>query len=182
VIPMPEEFLDIVDENDNVIGRDTRENVHNSTSWHRGVHILVFNGKGEMLIQKRSSRVDKYKNLYSLSASGHVRAGETYEECARNELSEELGVRGVELEKIAKIRMNHGDINDNMIGPIYRITYDGAISFDKKDIRAVEFFPLEKLKELVKKGKGEGKFTPFAYDILMWYFGMDSKFEVLESG
>ena len=37
------EFLDIVDENDNVIGKGTRDSVHKSFQIHRGVHVLIIN-------------------------------------------------------------------------------------------------------------------------------------------
>lgn len=56
---MSEEILDIVDEDDNPIGRDTRFNIHNSKSWHRGIHVIVLNSKGAMLLQLRGPGQDK---------------------------------------------------------------------------------------------------------------------------
>ncbi len=40
------ELIDVVDENDHIIGKATREKIHNSEMWHRGIHI--FNSKKEL--------------------------------------------------------------------------------------------------------------------------------------
>ena len=55
---MPEEIFDIVNERDEVIGQSTRREVHARGLWHRAVHVLVFNARGEVFLQKRSMRKD----------------------------------------------------------------------------------------------------------------------------
>lgn len=44
------EYLDIVDDEDNVINQATREEAYAKRLSHRIVHVLVFNDKGEMLL------------------------------------------------------------------------------------------------------------------------------------
>ncbi len=172
------EFIDMVDKDDNVIGRDTRKNVHSSTSWHRGVHILVFNSRDELILQVRDSKRDKYPGVYDISVSGHVESGETFDEAMKREAEDEMGISEPRPEKIAKIRMNYGDVNDNMVSVIYKLQYDGKVSFGKDEITAIEFVHVEELKKLVMESPG--KFAPFACEILKWHFGMDSKVEVIE--
>lgn len=88
-----EEKFDVVDENDNVLGIATRKECHSNPKLiHRGVHIFIFNSDEKLLLQKRSIKKDLYKGYWSSSAAGHVKSGETYEQTAKTELKEELGI------------------------------------------------------------------------------------------
>jgi isopentenyldiphosphate isomerase len=87
---MPE-LVDIVDNNDVVIGKKTKEEAHAHGLPHRASCIFVFY-KGKLLVQRRS--LEKNGDL-DPSASGHVGAGESYEAAAERELFEELGIRAL---------------------------------------------------------------------------------------
>lgn len=87
-----EEFFDVVDRGDVVVGRATRKEVHARGLLHRAVHILVFNGDGELFLQKRSKTKDTAPGAWDSSASGHVDSGEDYDACAVRELREEIGL------------------------------------------------------------------------------------------
>ncbi|HZT23832.1 MAG TPA: NUDIX domain-containing protein [Verrucomicrobiae bacterium] len=89
---MSEEIFDIVNERDEVIGRATRREVHARGLWHRAVHVLVFNSRGEVFLQKRSLKKDTAAGLWDSSASGHLAAGEGYDAGAARELREEIGL------------------------------------------------------------------------------------------
>ena len=73
---MTEEIFDIVNERDEVIGRAPRAEVHARGLLHRAAHMLVFNSRGEVFLQKRSLRKDRQPGVWDSSASGHVDAGE----------------------------------------------------------------------------------------------------------
>jgi isopentenyldiphosphate isomerase len=90
---MSEEIFDVVDARDEVIGRMPRREVHRLGVMHRAVHVLVFNARGEVFLQKRSMNKDRQPGLWDSSASGHVDSGEQYDACAVRELWEELGLR-----------------------------------------------------------------------------------------
>jgi isopentenyldiphosphate isomerase len=89
---MHEEIFDVVNEADEVIGRKPRSQVHAEGLMHRAVHVLVFNGRGELFLQKRSMKKDRQPGLWDSSASGHVDSGEDYDACALRELHEEIGL------------------------------------------------------------------------------------------
>ncbi len=97
-----EEIFDLVDENDQVIGKATRREVHEKSWFHRSVHIFVLNSKNELFLQKRSESKDENPGLWDSSVSGHVDAGEDYITCAHREMLEELGISG-ELEFLFKV-------------------------------------------------------------------------------
>jgi isopentenyl-diphosphate Delta-isomerase len=89
---MSEEFFDVVNERDEVIGRASRREVHARDLLHRAIHVLVFNGRGEVFLQKRSLTKDTAPGLWDSSTSGHLDAGEDYDAAAVRELREEIGL------------------------------------------------------------------------------------------
>lgn len=99
-----DEIFDVVNEHDAVIGQAPRREVHARGLWHRAVHILVFNARGEVFLQKRSMLKDTAKGKWDSSSSGHVDTGEDYDQTAVRELAEELGVLAAEApERLFKI-------------------------------------------------------------------------------
>ena len=90
-----DEIFDVVDERDEVTGRELRREVHRLGLRHRAVHVLVFNASGHVFLQKRSKLKDTFPGAWDSSASGHVDHGETYDACAVRELREEIGLRTI---------------------------------------------------------------------------------------
>src|SRR2546430_16552019 len=89
---MREEIFDVVNEKDEVIGRERRSEIHRLGLQHRAVHVLVFNSRGETFLQKRSMQKDRQPGLWDSSASGHLDSGESYDDCAVREAREEIGL------------------------------------------------------------------------------------------
>lgn len=83
----------MVNEKDEVLGQRSRVDVHRLGLMHRAVHVLVFNAKGEVFLQKRSMSKDRQPGLWDSSASGHLESGEDYDACALRELHEEIGLK-----------------------------------------------------------------------------------------
>ncbi len=87
------ELFDKVNDQDEVIGTITRKEAHtNKKNIHRAVIVLVYNTSGHILLQKRSLTKDMYPGSWATSCSGHVGAGQSYEDAAKQELWEELGI------------------------------------------------------------------------------------------
>ena len=82
------ETFDRVDENDNVIGRTDKQEAHELAYIHRVVAVFVFTQNGELYMQEHI----KTGNAYDHSAGGHVLSGETYDDAAKREAEEELGI------------------------------------------------------------------------------------------
>src|SRR5580765_5186343 len=76
-----EEIFDVVDGQDEVIGRATRNEVHRRGLMHRATHVLVFNSAGQVFLQKRSMNKDRQPGLWDSSASGHLNVSEGYDAC-----------------------------------------------------------------------------------------------------
>ena len=93
------ELLEVVDENNQVIGIADRQEMHKKGFRHRSVHIFIFNPQGNLYLQKRSPSKDQYPEHWDTSAAGHTDPGESPLEAAQRELWEELGLK-VELTKV----------------------------------------------------------------------------------
>ncbi|PID59398.1 MAG: NUDIX hydrolase [Gammaproteobacteria bacterium] len=87
-----DEWLDIVDDNDQVVGRARRSVVHAEGHLHRSTHIVIGNSRGEVFVQLRSLAKSNSPGLWDSSAAGHVDSGESYRDCASREIGEELGI------------------------------------------------------------------------------------------
>jgi isopentenyldiphosphate isomerase len=95
------ELLQVVDEQDNPIGAETKDIIWREGLWHRVARVLVFNEVGELLMQQRGDK-PLFPFRWAESVGGHVGAGDTYEETAMREAEEEIGVSGLSLELLGK--------------------------------------------------------------------------------
>ena len=141
------ERFSVVDENDQVVGDAPRGEVHGNNLRHRAVHIFVFNRSVELFLQKRSRRKDRHPLLWDSSAAGHVEAGEEYDETARRELEEELGVK-TELSRMVKLPCSERTGWEFIW--LYRGEHDGPFQLAKAEIEYGDFFPVEVVSRWVK--------------------------------
>ncbi|MGH8525199.1 MAG: NUDIX hydrolase [Gammaproteobacteria bacterium] len=87
------ELFDVVDDDDRVLGRMRRDDVHRWQLRHRAAHVLVVNSHGEVFVQRRSILKECAPGLWDTSVAGHVQSGESYAACAVRELAEEIGLQ-----------------------------------------------------------------------------------------
>ncbi|MGY0155331.1 NUDIX hydrolase YfcD [Edwardsiella tarda] len=89
------EWVDIVDEHNEVIAQASRQQMRTQRLRHRATYIVVHNGMGQILVQKRTESKDFYPGWMDATAGGVVQSGENMLESARREAEEELGIAGV---------------------------------------------------------------------------------------
>jgi isopentenyldiphosphate isomerase len=160
-----EEILDLVDENDNVIGKVTKSEMIKKRLLHRGSNIFVFNSKGEIFVHKRNKDKKIYPGYYDIVFGGTLESGDTYEEGAKRELFEESGIKNVKLDFLFKERFTND--KDDFFACVYKCIFDGEIKLQKKEIQFGRFMSIDEMENLIKKEK----FCPHSihfYEKIKW--------------
>lgn len=93
IAPAGDEYLDLVDTDDEVIGYMLRSQVYaEGLSNFRVVNAFIVNREGKIWIPRRTSNKRVFPLCLDMSMGGHVESGETYEQAFRRETSEELNI------------------------------------------------------------------------------------------
>ena len=144
-----EEIVTIVDSNNQVIGAVPRHKMRQENLIHRAAYILVFNSHGELFVHRRTLTKDIYPGYYDIAAGGVVLAGESYEESARRELEEELGIREKELKNLFDFFYQDGA--NQVWGRAFSCNHDGIFSLQKEEVEWGSFMPLPSLRQMAPK-------------------------------
>jgi isopentenyl-diphosphate delta-isomerase type 1 len=147
---MGEEIFDVVNERDEVVRRERRSVVHREGLLHRAVHVLIFNSKGELFLQKRSMRKDTHPGVWDSSSSGHLDAGEDYDACAVRELREELGVEAKRApERLFKI-VACEETGQEFVW-VYRMNFEGPFVLQEEEVETGGWFGPERIDKWVRE-------------------------------
>lgn len=161
------EFLDIVNENDEVIGQASYQEIYDKLHSHRIVHILIFNNDGKMALQLRSKNKSFCPGHWSTSVGGHVQAGESYEQAALREMKEEIGVEAT-FDFLAKdLYIDAARNNFQKFLSTFKTIYEGPLDINPGEVERVEFFSLKEIQEMIDCGE---KFNPELLFLLKRHF------------
>lgn len=172
---MKNDYLDIVDENDNIIGRETREKVHQAGLLHREIHVHFLTPNKEVIFQHRSKDKDFYPDLLDATVGGHVDSGDDYVFSAIKEVEEETGLklRSEDLVFLSKERKKlsydpgTGKYN-NTWKEIYIYNFTRQLSdlkVEKGKSIGFEIWSKERLKNISAEEKK--KFIPYVIDFVL---------------
>lgn len=145
-----DELLDLVDQNDNVIGtinrKDYSQLLEGNLGYIRAAQMYVINAANEIFVPIRTANKTIAPNGFDYSAGGHVGTGDTYEEALVRETKEELYMDVItdDLEFIAKVREDE----IKYINCIYILRSDDTPQLNPEDFVSAEWL---KPSELIAK-------------------------------
>jgi len=88
-----EEYVILVDQNDNPIGKEDKVKCHlPNGKLHRAFTALIFNGEGKLLLTKRSDKKMLWPSYWDGTIASHPRESETYVSSAERRMPEEIGI------------------------------------------------------------------------------------------
>ena len=137
-------FLDIVDEQDQVIGQAEIEEAHNKHLLHRSVHTFIINSEGKLFVAQRSFRGKRYAGRWTIPGR-HAPAGKAYEETAESMLVDTFGGISCELKMIGKHRAE--DSVENEITAVY-IGEADKVNLNKEVFETGKFLIVEEVRKL----------------------------------
>jgi isopentenyl-diphosphate Delta-isomerase len=151
----------LVDELDNEIGLMEKLEAHQKGVLHRAFSVMLFNSKGELLVQKRS--VNKYHSggLWTNTCCSHPRPGETIEAAAQRRLMEELHIDITVSSShsfIYKAELDNG-LTEHEFDHVLSGLFDGKPTMNTAEVEDWRFTSLEKLK--LEVNDNPAGFTPW---------------------
>jgi isopentenyldiphosphate isomerase len=135
------ELRDVINEDDEVIGQADEEEVRRKDLLSRVAFIILVNSRRELLLQQRAATKETYPLYWSGAAAGHVDSGETYEQAASRELSEELGIEAP-LRYLGK----YLSVEDREMVAMFLAFHDGPYEIERNEIERIDFFSVERLR------------------------------------
>lgn len=150
-----DEIFDIVDTEDRVIGQAFRSQCHGNPGLvHRVAHVLVFNRRQQILLQKRSMVKDVQPGRWDTSVGGHLLPGENYLEAALREAQEELGLVDLDLIFLYNSKIRNEIESENVA--TFCAFCEGPFAYDPYEIDDLRFWEPDEVFETL----GKGVFTP----------------------
>jgi isopentenyldiphosphate isomerase len=143
-----DELVDVVDDDDRVVGRTTRAEMRRRNLLHRAVYILVRDSTGRLFVHRRTPTKDVYPGYWDVTVGGVVAAGEDYELAARRELAEEIGVASAALERLFPVR--YQDAFTRLVGVAFLATHDGPVTLQAEEILTGDFVPMAEAERIVR--------------------------------
>jgi isopentenyldiphosphate isomerase len=150
----PEEIGVLVDERDQVIGTAPRRDIRKENLLHRGIAVIVRSPAGEIYVHRRTPGKDVFPDMYDMVVGGMVTAGESYDQTARRELGEELGIEGVEPDFVLRHRYR-GEKNNAWIS-LYEVVWPGAIRHQESEISWGAYMT----EDQIEARRGDWRFAP----------------------
>lgn len=161
-----DELSDVVNDDDEVVSRATRKEVHAKGYVHRSVLFFIFDRAGRIFVNQRTDTKEFYPGWWSIVFGGHVSAGEDYPDAVRREAAEEAGVKSQPF-FMASFKKRFDDRDRENI-KVFGFVAEVAPVLDRTEIKHGAFLTMGEL----ERKMGEEKFLPETarlYEILKDY-------------
>lgn len=126
------EILDVVNDQDEVIGQAERDEVHRIGLVCRLAYVCFYTANREIILQKRSITKKNDPGKLTTTVSGHVASGQDYLEAAVRETLEETGVEieANDLTAMGIVRADYvqGDYLSNAMRGLFSYQFVGNVS------------------------------------------------------
>ncbi len=129
------EWVDIVSEENEVIAQASREQMRAEHLRHRATYIVVHDGMGKILVQRRTDTKDFLPGMLDATAGGVVQADEVLLDSARREAEEELGIAGVPFAEHGQFYFE--DEHCRVWGGLFSCVFIGPFALQEEEVSEV---------------------------------------------
>lgn len=168
-----QEYVVLVDANDNPIGLMEKMEAHVKAELHRAFSIFIFNTKGEMLLQQRAFSKYHTPGLWTNTCCSHPRHEETLEQATARRLQEEMGMK-CELKEVFnftyKADVTQG-LMEHEIDHVFVGTTDVVPEINPDEVESYKYDTMENIRMDIEKNPQD--YTPWfkiAFAELLKYY------------
>jgi isopentenyl-diphosphate delta-isomerase len=147
------DYVILVDENDSELGTMEKMEAHVKGELHRAFSVLLFNSKGEMLIQRRSDHKYHSAGLWTNTCCSHPRPGESVTEAARRRLREEMGI-DLQAEKLYSFIYRtdlEGGLVEHELDHVLVGTFDDEPAINPHEVSEWKYVGLPEIKAAIQE-------------------------------
>lgn len=148
------EHVILVDTNDTPIGTMEKMEAHQQGLLHRAFSILLFNSKGEILLQKRAASKYHSGGLWTNTCCSHPLPGEAMEDAVQRKLYQEMGIRHLSLDFaykfIYKTKLEKG-LTEHEYDYVFVGQFDGAPRVNPDEVEDWKFQSLQSVRKDVRE-------------------------------
>lgn len=151
----------LVDENDREVGTMEKMEAHRLGILHRAFSVLVFNSKGELLIQKRADSKYHSAGLWTNTCCSHPRPEESLQQAATRRLREEMGMveePKFEFKFIYRANLDH-ELIEHELDHVFTLISDRTPKANPIEVQDWKFVAIPELMRDVSKNPGS--YTPW---------------------
>lgn len=147
-----EEYLPILNDKGEVIGKATRKECHSGTMLlHPVVHLHIFYQDKFIYLQKRSIKKDIQPGKWDTAVGGHVDYGESIEAAVLREASEELGLVNIIPLKLTSY-IFQSNIERELVNVYYiKVGGDFVVNYNTEEIDDARFWHFDEIESVLGK-------------------------------
>ena len=164
-----QEFVILVDENNKELGLMEKQEAHQKAVLHRAFSVLVFNDKGELLLQQRALNKYHSAGLWANTCCSHPRANEETIEAAHRRLMEEMGFDCELTEKFSfvyKAPFDNG-LTEHELDFIFTGVFNGTPQINSEEVNTYKWMGLDEV--VIDADKNPNNYTAWFKIILKEY-------------
>ena len=139
----------LVDERDNIVGTMEKLEAHKKGLLHRAFSILLFNSRGELLLQKRAASKYHSAGLWTNACCSHPLPEESMEHATRRKLLQEMGIDlqpEYAYKFIYKARLDN-DLTEHELDHVFTAVFDGPPVINTDEVEAWKYIDIVSLKQ-----------------------------------
>lgn len=149
-----DEYLDLVNDDDEIIGRKLRSVIYQERlSNFRVVNAFIMNAKGQLWIPRRGYNKKSFPGALDFSMGGHVANGESYDIAFQREMREELriDIATINYRLLGKLFPQQDRVSSFM--QVYEIIMEQTPNYNPDDfIKSYWLYPYQ-LQAVIKNGE-----------------------------
>ena len=141
----------MVNDKDEPVGTMEKMLVHQHGLLHRAFSVFIFDSRGRMLLQQRSTRKYHGAHLWTNTCCSHPFPGEETDAAAYRRLQEEMGFT-TQLKKVFKFKYR-AEVENNLIeheyDHVFAGEYEGVININPEEVADYRYQSIPELKKAV---------------------------------